>query len=144
MDTINETICSSQDDTTAFALHFATQLKGGDCVALYGDLGAGKTFFVRGVCKALGIETGVRSPTFTLMNVYESVNVRVFHMDLYRLEDENEIYDIGYDDCCTDDGILFIEWPEKIENILPENVIRVYIAIVDDNARKISVKRSHA
>lgn len=122
-----------------YAARFAQTLNRHSCIALYGDLGAGKTFFVRAVCTALGFVTGVRSPTFTLMNIYEWSDWRVYHMDLYRLTDPDEIYDIGYDDCVNGSGIVFIEWPEKIEELLPENVIRVNIEISDNNSRQITV-----
>lgn len=141
MDTLTTYLCAHEDAMSAYAEQFSKQLKIGDCVALYGDLGAGKTFFVRGVCKGLGIESGVRSPTFTLMNVYEASDYRVYHMDLYRLNDEDEIYDIGYDDCIDGTSIVFIEWPEKIESLLPENVIRVHITITSDEAREVIITR---
>ncbi len=118
----------------------ASSLAAGTCVALYGDLGAGKTFLVRKICHSLGVDASlVRSPTFTLLNIYETSTLTVYHLDLYRLSDSDEVYDLGYDDIIAGGGIVFIEWPEKIEAMLPDLTIRIGLTIEEDGLRRAEI-----
>ncbi|MEE0968008.1 MAG: tRNA (adenosine(37)-N6)-threonylcarbamoyltransferase complex ATPase subunit type 1 TsaE [Clostridia bacterium] len=95
-------------------------------IALYGDLGVGKTAFIRGFCSFAAPQAKVKSPTFTLVNEYKGASLPVFHFDMYRIEDEDSLYSIGFDDY-PDRGICLIEWTENIEFALPEEYIKVTI-----------------
>ena len=133
-------ISRSEEDTRKFGHDFAGTLSGGDVVLLFGDLGAGKTVFVRGVCEAFGI-SGVRSPSFTLVNEYESpTGIFVIHADLYRL-DPDGVSATGLDEYAgDDDSILFVEWPDRWTNP-PANSVRVYFESTSENERRIRVER---
>ena len=107
-------------------------------VALYGELGVGKTAFVRGFCRVFGIDR-VKSPTFTVVNEYRGTK-NVFHMDLYRLRDEDDLLSVGYEDYLGRRGYVLCEWSEKIPSAIPDDAIRVTISKTDgDNGRKITV-----
>ena len=96
-------------------------------VALYGDLGVGKTAFVRGFTSAISPASRVKSPTFALVNEYKGAGLSVFHFDMYRIEDEDELYSIGFYDYLDRSGICLVEWSENIESSLPERYVRVEI-----------------
>ena len=106
-------VCYShnREETLKIAKEFAKSLKSGDIVLLYGDLGAGKTVFVKGVVSAF-CSCVVTSPTFTIVNTYEA-NIPLYHFDLYRLQSEEELYDIGAEELLFGNGISLVEWPEK-------------------------------
>ncbi len=107
-------------------------------VALYGDLGAGKTCFVKGVARALGVTGTVNSPTFSIINSYFG-KVTFFHIDAYRLKEPGEILAIGFEDY-VEEGICFIEWPEKIGSLLPKSAIKIKFLIESETTRKIIVE----
>ena len=108
-------------------------------VALYGELGVGKTAFVRGFCRVFGIDR-VKSPTFTVVNEYRGTK-NVFHMDLYRLRDEDDLLSVGYEDYLGRRGYVLCEWSEKIPSAIPDDAIRVSISKTDgENGRKITVE----
>ena len=115
----------SCEQTEKIGESFAKTLKGTETIALYGDLGAGKTAFVRGIAKGLGVFDSVSSPTFAIVNHYKG-KFNIFHFDMYRIETLDDLYSIGFFDY-QDTGILLIEWSENIEAILDENVIKVKI-----------------
>ena len=102
-------------------------------VALFGDLGVGKTAFVRGFTRAISPSARVKSPTFALVNEYKGASLSVFHFDMYRIEDEDELYSIGFYDYMDKHGICLTEWSENIEYALPEQYIRVTITKNDPN-----------
>lgn len=103
-------------------------------------MGAGKTTFILGLLSAMGIEGAEGSPTYSLVNVYESpMYGKVYHFDVYRLKSEEEAYDIGVEEMLYSDGVCLIEWPEKIESLLPDNTIWSYIRVNDDNTRTLTV-----
>ena len=110
---------NSPKETSNIAKAFAKKLKKGDVVCLSGDLGTGKTAFVQALASALGVTDYVSSPTFTIVNCYEG-NLPVYHFDVYRIADPDEMYEIGYEEYVYGDGISVIEWPELISEILPE------------------------
>ncbi len=110
---------NSPKETENIAKAFAKTLKGGEVICLNGDLGVGKTAFVQGLCKALGVIEPISSPTFTIVNCYEG-KLPIYHFDVYRIEDPDEMYEIGYEEYIYSDGITIIEWSEKISEILPE------------------------
>lgn len=113
-------ISEGYEDTQRIASEFAKTLKSGDVICMYGDLGAGKTAFVQGLAKGLGIDEHITSPTFTIVNEYMG-DKPLYHFDVYRIADSDEMYEIGYEEYISGDGISVIEWPQLIEDILPEH-----------------------
>jgi tRNA threonylcarbamoyladenosine biosynthesis protein TsaE len=131
----------SEADTIAYARQLAASLRAGDVVLLSGDLGAGKTAFVRGLAEGLGIDAGeVSSPTFTIVHEYRGGRLTLYHADLYRLE-KTATEDIGLEEMGVKDGVLAIEWPDRLTHSLPSSTT-VEIRIVDEDAREIVVRRS--
>lgn len=130
----------SVGDTRSAGAEFALTLKPGDVVALEGDLGAGKTEFVRGSCEALGVQADlVTSPTFTIVNEYEGRDAGVFHIDAYRLKSEAEFYELGYEDYFRGHAISFVEWPDRLPNVLSgDEVIRIRFEHGGGSRRTIS------
>ena len=120
-------ISQSLEDTQKIAAEFAKTLKKGDVLCMYGDLGAGKTAFVQGLAKGLGIEEHVTSPTFTIVNEYVGV-MPLYHFDVYRIADSDEMYEIGYEEYIYGDGVSVIEWCELIEDILPEKRYEITVS----------------
>ena len=111
-------------------------------VAFYGEMGAGKTTLIKEICKALGSNDNVTSPTFALMNEYQTESGRkIFHFDFYRIQLLAEVYDMGYEDFFFSENLCLIEWPEKIKQLLPENCLRINIT-VENNLRTITVLKS--
>lgn len=106
-------------ETANIAKAFAKTLKGGDVLCLNGDLGVGKTAFVQGLVKALGFEEPISSPTFTIVNCYEGGRLPIYHFDVYRIDDCDEMYEIGFEEYVYGSGITIIEWSDKIKEILP-------------------------
>ena len=104
------------------------KLKPGTVVCLDGDLGVGKTVFVKGVAKGLGIKEPVVSPTFTILQEYRDGRIPLYHFDVYRIEDPEEMYEIGFDDYLYGDGVCLIEWAKRVKELLPEDVLRITIA----------------
>jgi len=123
---IETTITANPGETRALAGGLREKLTPGAVVALYGDLGAGKTCFVQGLADAFGVREPVTSPTFTLVNEYDG-EVRFFHVDLYRIVSVEEAIDFGLEETMNGSGITAIEWAERAECILPERAIRVRI-----------------
>lgn len=119
-------ISNSVEETERAGSRVAAQLPAGSVVAFTGDLGAGKTAFVRGMAKGLGIHERVTSPTFTIVNEYEGGTRPLFHFDLYRLEDADELFDIGWEDYLARGGICAVEWSERAAEIM-EGCVRVDI-----------------
>jgi len=105
--------------------------------AFYGEIGAGKTTLIQSLCRILEVDDYVTSPTFALANVYESPGGVVYHLDLYRLKNTDEALDIGIEDYLYDDAYCFIEWPELVEYLLPEDVLRIKITFLAESSRKI-------
>ena len=110
----------SEQDTAYFAKSIAPHLKRGDVLALYGDLGTGKTFFTQQLGLELGVKEVINSPTFVLVNIYQATECKLFHLDLYRLKDSDEVWALGIQEM-FEEGIVVIEWPELAEPFLPEN-----------------------
>lgn len=130
---------NSLEDTARIALEFARNLKPGDVVLLYGEMGVGKTVFTNGLCRALGACDYATSPTFTVVNEYDDGDFPVYHFDMYRIEDEDELYELGFDEYLNAGGICIIEWPQNIPNWLPENHIRVEILKDSPTSRTIVI-----
>ena len=134
-------ITRSEADTLRFAGRLAEMLSAGDSVLLHGDLGAGKSVFARGVARALGISGAMPSPTFTLLIPYQG-KVKLYHFDLYRLNDPDEFYAAGLEEFIGGDGVALIEWPEMAE-IDPAPALHVTISrstCGDENIREITIE----
>ncbi len=117
----------SEADTFRFATELAKNAAPGDVYALIGDLGAGKTAFAKGFAGGLGVTEDVVSPTFTILQIYESGRMPLYHFDVYRIDDVSQMDEIGYEDCFFGEGVSLVEWADIIEDILPENTIFVTI-----------------
>lgn len=117
----------SENDTFEIAKNIAKELKKGSIVCLDGDLGVGKTIFAKGFAKGLGIEDDITSPTFTLVQSYESLDNVLHHFDVYRISDESEMDEIGYEEYFFSDAICLIEWSSLIPDLIPENAIHISI-----------------
>jgi tRNA threonylcarbamoyladenosine biosynthesis protein TsaE len=127
----------SEDDTFNYAKSLAGKVEPGDIFLLEGGLGAGKSVFVRGMAKGLGIEEYIPSPTFTLINIYNG-KYTVYHFDLYRINDPFELFEIGFEDYIYSKGVSFIEWASKAGELIPDNAVRVNIEI-KDGKREIGI-----
>jgi tRNA threonylcarbamoyladenosine biosynthesis protein TsaE len=139
-------ISQSVEETNNLGKTFAANLKRGDIVALHGELGAGKTQFVKGACVGLGVVEGVSSPSFVIMNEYTGRDaggkeIPLYHIDLYRVTREEEIYDLGYEEFLFGNGICFIEWSEKLGALMPERRFNVSLKILDDSRRELLFER---
>jgi len=109
--------------------------------AFYGKMGAGKTTFIQSVCKVLGSDDNVTSPTFALINEYKTKNLlSIFHFDFYRINHIEEAFDLGYEDYLYSGSYCLIEWPEMIESLLPANIVKVKIEVDEDGTRSISAE----
>jgi len=136
---MNSFVSHSLKDTEKFAQKLAKKLYNGAVVLLYGDLGAGKTTLSKSIIKALGYGGVVTSPTFTILNIYQG-SLPIYHFDMYRLENVDEVMEIGADEILqSGQGVCLVEWPEKIESILPADAIKIYIDSIDANTRKFEV-----
>lgn len=138
-------ITTGFEQTQELGLDFAKKLKGGEVIALYGDLGSGKTTFMQGLAKGLGIDRNIISPTFIIIRTYNTGTQKegseieyLYHLDLYRIENESQALDLGLSDLLNESrNVVAIEWPDKIENLLPENRINIYFTYLEDDKREI-------
>ena len=131
------------EETEALGQRLAEQLRPGDVIAFYGDLGAGKTAFTRGLAVGLGIREAVTSPTYTIVNEYLSGKMPLFHFDMYRLGSSDELFDIGWEDYLVRGGICAVEWSENVEDAL-EDAIRVSVCRLSDQEREITIEGGEA
>ncbi|MCL6494138.1 MAG: tRNA (adenosine(37)-N6)-threonylcarbamoyltransferase complex ATPase subunit type 1 TsaE [Ignavibacterium sp.] len=130
-----ERISSSEEDTKQIALEFLSFIKAGDVVILNGELGTGKTFFIKKIAESLGVQNA-NSPTFAIVNEYDS-QPKIYHFDFYRINKVNELHDIGLEDYLTDsDAITFIEWGELFPEILPSKRYEIKIEEIENEKRK--------
>lgn len=132
-------ILNSEQETTELAKNIAGKIKKGDILTFSGDLGSGKTFLCREIIKALcGSDTKVISPTFNLLQIYQTANFEIYHFDLYRLNHPDEIYELGIEDAF--DKVCLIEWPEIISHILPKkSVTEIKISIISSTSREVVI-----
>lgn len=130
-------VSHSEQDTVNLAKDLASGLKAGDIIALIGDIGTGKTTFVKAIAKALGISETVSSPTFTIVREYRSGKFPLFHFDVYRLSNEDEFYDIGAEEYLYGDGITIIEWADIVEDALPLNTMIIEIKYGNNEGERI-------
>lgn len=139
-----EVSTKSTEETKELAFKIAKKISKGDVLALYGDLGSGKTTFTRYLTEALGLKSRVQSPTFVIARKYENGSTILNHIDLYRLSSIQEARDIGIEEFLGNPkSITIIEWPELIEDLLPENTIRISFEHVGENERKIKIQNLH-
>jgi tRNA threonylcarbamoyladenosine biosynthesis protein TsaE len=124
--------------TEALAYKLASRLSEGDCLCLSGDLGAGKTTFSQFFCRALGVDDYVTSPTFNIMNQYEG-QYPIYHFDVYRIADEDEMYEIGFEEFLYGKGICLIEWAGLIENLIPEDAIWMTLTLAGPETREVTI-----
>lgn len=124
---------NSEKETFELGKNLGEQAKAGQIFCLNGDLGVGKTVFTQGFAKGLGIEENVNSPTFTIIQVYEEGRIPLYHFDVYRIGDPEEMYEIGYEEYFFGEGVCLIEWSKLIEELIPEEAINIEI---DENLEK--------
>jgi len=137
---MTELVSHSVDDTIAAGEEFGSRLTAGSVIGLVGDLGAGKTHFVKGIARSQGVEESeVSSPTFTIAQEYVGSGLPVYHLDCYRLEDAQELERTGAHTYIGSDGICVIEWPQRIESLLPAETILVSIRHESDGKRLIHI-----
>ena len=135
-------ISKSEQDTIDFAKNYAQNLKPGDIIVLSGELGSGKTKFVQGVLEYFNLQDEISSPTFTIVNEYNSDTVNIYHFDVYRLEDSDEFFAIGGEEYFSK-GICLIEWGELIEDILPKPYTKISFSKsdYDTSYRKLTIEK---
>ena len=132
----------SEEETINVGMEFSRSLKHGDVVVLFGDLGSGKTRFVQGVCKGLGVREHVASPTFTIVNEYAVDALKIYHFDFYRVKSLREIRDIGFEEYINGEGICLIEWAEKAQELLPPQRYDVHLNLgVNEHTRDMTIEQ---
>ncbi len=131
-------LSNSAIETENLARKFASKLKGNEVIAFYGDLGAGKTAFTRGVADFFGLKDEVSSPTFALVNEYSSEKAKIYHFDMYRINTLEDLESTGFFDYLGR-GIILVEWSENIKEYLPEDLIEIKISKTGENSREIEI-----
>ena len=131
-------LINSALETENLAKKFASKLKGNEVIAFYGDLGAGKTAFTRGVADFFGLKDEVSSPTFALVNEYSSEKTKIYHFDMYRINTFEDLESTGFFDYLGR-GIILVEWSENIKEYLPENLIEIKISKTGESSREIEI-----
>ena len=138
MNVVFDIDAKNENDTIELTRKFSEIIDAGDIVALSGDLGSGKTFFVKNICRFFNIET-VSSPTFAIVNEYSGLK-KIYHFDFYRINRPNELFEIGFQDYLNDESaIIFIEWADLFKELLPKRFYEVKFAVVDENLRRITI-----
>ncbi len=132
-------ISSSPEETEKIAETFADNLSGGEVIAFLGNLGMGKTCFMRGLAKGLGFNGDVTSPTFAIVNEYRGGRLPVFHFDMYRISTFDDLYSTGFFDYFDENGVIALEWSENISFALEDNTIYIKIEYLADNKREITI-----
>lgn len=130
----------SLDHIKEAAIKFVEQMGDNTVFAFHGEMGAGKTTFIKAVCEKLGVEDQITSPTFAIVNEYRSNSGElIYHFDFYRIKNESEAYDFGYEDYFYSGSICFIEWPEKVESLLPNDVVNIKITEAENGRRILEI-----
>lgn len=137
---MDELKLNSLSDLSVTAARFLHMTKGKKIFAFFGDMGVGKTTFIKALCNEMGVIDIVTSPTFALINEYQTSKYgKIFHFDFYRIEKLEEVYDFGYEDYFYSNQFCFIEWPDKVAEILPENTVYVQMTENPDGSRNIRI-----
>ena len=139
---MTEIITNSPLETEKFAEKFAETLTGGEVIAFKGSMGMGKTCFTRGLARGLGFGGQVTSPTFALVNEYIGGRLPVYHFDMFRIDTWEDLYSCGWFDYIEQGGVMVAEWSENIEEALPDDVITIEISRINDEKRKITVRKA--
>jgi len=134
-------ITRSAEETRQVGADLASRLKPGDVVLLRGELGAGKSELTRGIAAGLGVSETVSSPSFTILNVYDSGRIPLYHFDWYRLQSSEELYELGMDEYLGGDGVAVVEWPEQCEDAIPPDAMEIRIRFVDENTRELEIRQ---
>ena len=138
-----EITIDSIDNIREAARQFVGNMGDASVFAFYGNMGAGKTTFIKAVCEELGVEDVITSPTFAIVNEYraEETGELIYHFDFYRIKKLEEVYDMGYEDYFYSGALCFIEWPELIEELLPADAVRVWIEETEGGKRKVKSEK---
>ncbi|MBQ6549365.1 MAG: tRNA (adenosine(37)-N6)-threonylcarbamoyltransferase complex ATPase subunit type 1 TsaE [Prevotella sp.] len=132
-----EITISNLDNIRESAREFINNIGSHKVFAFYGKMGAGKTTFIKAICEELGVDDVITSPTFAIINEYSGKDETIYHFDFYRIKKLEEVYDMGYEDYFYSGALCFIEWPELIEEVLPEDAVKVQITEKEDGTRAI-------
>ena len=133
-------ISHNEAETQSLGEDFSKNLGPGSVVALSGELGSGKTQLIKGICRGLGVKETVNSPTFIIVNEYKSAQFEIYHFDLYRIKSSDEVINIGLYDYLNSNGILLIEWPELIMDLLPGDTVKISLSHMDSNENMREIK----
>lgn len=136
---MTEILIPSLDKIADAAQEFVAQMGHRRVFAFYGGMGAGKTTFIKALCQQLGVKDAVTSPTFAIVNEYGSDIGPIYHFDFYRIKNLTEVMDLGFDDYAYSGHLCLIEWPELIEDLLPDNTVSVHIEEADNGMRRVTV-----
>lgn len=136
---MTEILIPSLDKIADAAQEFVAQMGHRRIFAFYGGMGAGKTTFIKALCQQLGVKDAVTSPTFAIVNEYGSDIGPIYHFDFYRIKNLAEVMDLGFDDYAYSGHLCLMEWPELIEDLLPDNTVSVHIEETDNGMRKVTV-----
>lgn len=138
-----EITIDSMDGIREAARQFIGNMGDANVFAFYGSMGAGKTTFIKAICKELGVEDVITSPTFAIVNEYRAneTGELIYHFDFYRIKKIEEVYDMGYEDYFYSGALCFIEWPELIEELLPDDAVRVRIEEIEGGKRKVKSEK---
>lgn len=132
-------LLADQQATEALGARVGAVLRSGDVIALFGNLGAGKTTFARGLLRGLGFQGDVASPTFPIVQAYEDLDVPVWHVDLYRIEDPSEIVELALDEARADTALV-IEWPERLGSLLWADSLQLHLAVAEGGGRALTAR----
>lgn len=140
---MNKITIQSLDSIEQAAIEFVREMGDNTVFAFYGEMGAGKTTFIKEICKVLGVTDTITSPTFAIVNEYRSDETAelIYHFDFYRVEKIEEVFDFGYEDYFYSGAICFIEWPERVDSLLPNDCVHVTITVNDDDSRSVELKK---
>ena len=134
---MTEIIIPTLDKIADAACKFINHIGENRVFAFYGGMGAGKTTFIKAICEQLGVQDAVTSPTFAIVNEYASDMGPIYHFDFYRIKNQGEVMDLGFDEYAYSDNLCLMEWPELIEELLPEHTINVRIEETENGMRKV-------
>ena len=135
-------ILHSEQEVTEYGIRLGEEAMPGQVIALTGDLGAGKTTLTKAIARGLGVSDMITSPTFTIVKEYRSGRLPLYHFDVYRIGDPDEMYELGYEEYFYGEGVCVVEWADIIEDFLPENAIKIHISYSDDEkAREVRIEK---